>query len=448
MTVSFLAAGDGASDSQGTDAAGAAPPLIISTTLPQTNFFVCYLEPINAGLPWSILVGCALIVYCALASSPSPTRGRRLWRVLLVHAAAGMAGTLAENAWIAGANCSLGRWGWVLLANEVNWVLHEGSTVYYSYIKTKVVLKSPRQEKYLNAFIFALFVAFTGFRLNIGWLRFRDNDLMNNDIRLAHTWAFLVWAVADLVLMVLLVMNAIEFLGRKREGEQEGNFVVVTLLNSSIPRFAVIFVNTILICILNILDTHFPSTRLSNIGKFAWMVRGTYSILLLLDILMTRFLLFAPHPNSSSHHSGRDVGAVSSSALDAAAHQATSTLDRSGTLTHPPMPPLPANLLGKKHISSSVSSIKPGAGAKHYPPPPPPPWTDTTAPSKHTSVASSSSSLHSAATLQRNASFPDVPSAAAPAGENELLRTAAEGMGSRGREADFLEGPRSPPGRW
>ncbi|KAI9322956.1 hypothetical protein DFJ73DRAFT_785589 [Zopfochytrium polystomum] len=197
--------------------------LIINSTLPQTSFDVCWLEPINAGLQWSTLVGCALILYCFSFS----VRGQTLWVVLLVHA---LYNPLA----------------WALAVNEVNWVLHESSTVYYSYVKTMVVIRSGTLKKILKILLILIFAGFVGCRANIGRLRYMYNQLMNDDIELAHNYAFLVWSAADLMLMVLLALNVVDYAKKKIEATKDGIHMVQTLLSSSIPRFAVIFANTII----------------------------------------------------------------------------------------------------------------------------------------------------------------------------------------------------------
>ncbi|KAI9337711.1 hypothetical protein DFJ73DRAFT_950670 [Zopfochytrium polystomum] len=305
-------------DSASSPSPTTAPYLVINSTLPQTRFDVCWLESVNGGQAWSKLVGCALAIYCWSLSSK-----KSLWNVLLVHAVTGMLGTLIEDGWVAAANCGFQRPGvvsaasWMLLANEVNWILHESMTVYYSYIKTKVVIRSPHIDSLLHKALCLLFLFFAGARLNIGRLRYSANLLSDPDIELAHNFAFLIWGLADLVLMVLLVLNVLDYAaGRSRSRSrqsrqhrpttaatttttlQQGEFVLKTLLNSSIPRFAVIFANTLLICLVNFV-AHYADhaaigyLTLQNVSKFAWMVKGSYTTLLLLDILMTRFLLFA-----------------------------------------------------------------------------------------------------------------------------------------------------------
>ncbi|KAI9349310.1 hypothetical protein DFJ73DRAFT_960069 [Zopfochytrium polystomum] len=295
-------------------------------------------------------------------------RGQTLWRVLLVHAAAGFVGTLVETAWIGAVNCGFPAWAWLLAVNEVNWVLHESSplaarekwglfTVYYSYIKTMVVVRSTTLNKVLKVILLVVFAGFVGCRANIGRLRYLENQLMTDDIELAHNYAFMVWGTADLVLMVLLVLNVIDYARKKRESEKDGVFVVQTLLNSSIPRFAVIFLNTI------ITPNPRPHTKtrpllIRNATKFAWMVKGTYPTLLLLDILMTRFLLYAHHASGSAGN------------------------NRSASADINPLAALPDHRSGRSHPGGSSrdgasvilmpAHLTSGAGS----PPPPPPLSD------------------------------------------------------------------------
>ncbi|KAI9325870.1 hypothetical protein DFJ73DRAFT_965508 [Zopfochytrium polystomum] len=306
-----------------------ATTLVISNVLPQTRFDVCWLEPLNGGQQWSKLMGCSLIIY-----SWSFSQRKSLWNVILVHAIGGLLGTLLENVWVAAANCHLmtqkpnstnfepSSFAYILFVNEVNWIAHESTVIIYSYIKTRIVLKNPTVEKVVNYFLGAMFLAYVGLRVNIGWLRYKNNQLMDEDIALAHNYVYIAWLVADAVLMALLFLNVLDHLrqsrpsaaARARHGHighnssstsHQSNVVVKSLLNSSLPRFAVIFFNTAIISILNFLlrnpnlDDSLELT-LKNFSKFTSMVKGTYPTLLLLDILMTRFLLYAKDTANSS----------------------------------------------------------------------------------------------------------------------------------------------------
>ncbi|KAI9326145.1 hypothetical protein DFJ73DRAFT_177437 [Zopfochytrium polystomum] len=170
-------------------------------------------------------------------------------------------------------------------------------------------------------------MGFMAARLNIGRLRYAANRLMDSNIELAHNYAFLIWGSADLILMVLLALNVLEYASQKSNPAlQQGQFVLRTLLNSSIPRFAVIFINTLLICVVNFV-VHYSNhdaidyLTLQNVSKFAWMVKGSYTTLLLLDILMTRFLLYATPsgPAESEPRQSVSVNGVPMEAMDGCA---------------------------------------------------------------------------------------------------------------------------------
>ncbi|KAI9320348.1 hypothetical protein DFJ73DRAFT_803268 [Zopfochytrium polystomum] len=281
--------------------------LVIGGPLAQTRFDVCWLEPLSGGQQWSKLMGCALIIY-----SWSFSQRKSLWTVLLAHAIGGFFGTLIENIWVAGANCryfvpqqDAPYYAWLLLFNEINWIPHESTVILYSYIKTRIVLRNKTIENVVNYFLIAMFIFYVGCRINIGRLRYQHNILMDEDIALAHNYVYIIWILADAVLMVLLFWNVIDHLQKSNALATQTTSVVKTLLNSSLPRFSVILFNTAVIAVLNFvmrnpnLDAGTTLT-LKNFSKFTSMVKGAYPTLLLLDILMTRFLLYAKQSEHTS----------------------------------------------------------------------------------------------------------------------------------------------------
>ncbi|KAI9349319.1 hypothetical protein DFJ73DRAFT_760680 [Zopfochytrium polystomum] len=273
--------------------------LVIGGPLPQVRFDICWLETLGGGPQWCKLIGCALIIYTWLFVPK-----KSLWNVLLAHGLGGLLGTLLEGVWAAAANCRLltpktaSPYAWILLLNETNWIAHEAAVVAYSYIKTSIVLRSPRVRAAVNYFLAATFVLFVALRINIGRLRFQNNNPNGTDVTAAHSPVFALWLAADAVLMYLLARNVHDHIQKKIFADASSYAVVRTLLSSSLPRFAVIFVNNAAIALLHFvalapnLGTQGTLT-VSNFSKFASTVKGTYPVLLLLDILMTRFLLYA-----------------------------------------------------------------------------------------------------------------------------------------------------------
>ncbi|KAI9358008.1 hypothetical protein DFJ73DRAFT_758133 [Zopfochytrium polystomum] len=324
--------------------ASANTTLVISDVLPQTRYDVCWLEPLSGGQQWTKLTGCALILY-----TYSLSQRKSLWTVLLLHAVGGLLGTLIENAWVAAANCGLvspgpggagSRASWVLLANEANWTMHEAAVVAYSFVKTRVVVTGGRARAVLTAGMAGLLAFYVVARFNVGRVRAARNALADAEVAAAHGYVYAVWLVADAVLMGLLAWNVAAHVragrgrgrGRGRRGgvgpglaaaeeegdddgaEEEKSRVVRTLLSSSLPRFAVIFCNTAAIAVLDFAVRRLNDGGaagggdellvLENFQKFTSMVKGAYPTLLLLDILMTRFLLYAKE--SAGESSGGD----------------------------------------------------------------------------------------------------------------------------------------------
>ncbi|KAJ3327843.1 hypothetical protein HDU76_011027, partial [Blyttiomyces sp. JEL0837] len=218
----------------------------------------------------------------------------------LVHAISGFMGELIEDAYIGTVNCELTNpiFAYLLLFNEINWTLHESSTVYYSFIKTRIVIINKTVEKAMEITMIVLFVAFVALRANIARLRFTHNVLMDDDIRTAHSYAYIAWGFADLVVLVLLVWNVLD---QMRNLSNAGGRMVKTLMHSSVPRIGVIFINTLCIVITSYIES--GDTTLQNFSVFLWLVKGTYPIILLLDILMTRFLLY----NISDHEPSKPL---------------------------------------------------------------------------------------------------------------------------------------------
>ncbi|KAJ3214906.1 hypothetical protein HDU67_001055, partial [Dinochytrium kinnereticum] len=276
---------------------------LASVAIPTPSFDQCWMAAIGGGLQWSSLIGCFLIFYCFAFS-----KTEMLWRVLFAHALSGFLGTLMETAFIAAkrdcvplaapAPTPPTSLAYILLLNEINWIVHESTTVWYSYIKTSVIFTSESLRKVFTILMIVLFIAFSTLRVNIGRLRFSENTLNNADIAAAHSYAFLVWGFADLIILFLLVWNVWDHVKRRANAESKG--MIMTLMNSSIPRIAIIFFNTFAIVAIGQLKPPTP-TIINNFNSFLWLVKGSYPMILLLDILMTKSLLISSRDKSSTH---------------------------------------------------------------------------------------------------------------------------------------------------
>ncbi|KAJ3098280.1 hypothetical protein HDU96_011146 [Phlyctochytrium bullatum] len=99
--------------------------------------------------------------------------------------------------------------------------------VYWVFLK--VIFTHDALRKGFGYFMLTLAVVFAALRLNIGRLRFTENSLGSPSIATAHSYAFLVWGVADLVILALLVWNVMDHV-KNRVPQQSKNMVMTLLL--------------------------------------------------------------------------------------------------------------------------------------------------------------------------------------------------------------------------
>eukprot|EP00475_Leptophrys_vorax_P017889 TRINITY_DN24461_c0_g1_i1.p1 TRINITY_DN24461_c0_g1~~TRINITY_DN24461_c0_g1_i1.p1 ORF type:complete len:360 (-),score=80.33 TRINITY_DN24461_c0_g1_i1:115-1194(-) len=256
----------------------------------------CWLTQINTGLNWSQMAGCVLIMYGFLLSATKP-----LWKVLLAHAISGFLGTFLETCFLANKSCNTGTYVAILLGlNEVNWIIHESSTVLYSLIKVAPVMDEFTDDrkvlrKVLQVVFITLFVVFAAFRVDIGVLRVQADSVSGLDITIAHSRAFVVWGIADLIILGLIFKN-LEVAWRK---EQVFALLLKDVLKSSIPRVAIITINTFGIVIVGNLYGQ-NSESLQTYNMLLWMVKGCYPMILLFDLLTTQIML-------KHHHTGKTL---------------------------------------------------------------------------------------------------------------------------------------------
>ncbi|KAI8892673.1 hypothetical protein BC833DRAFT_610989 [Globomyces pollinis-pini] len=199
------------------------------------------------------------------------------------------------------------------MINEVNWIIHEATTVFYSTIKLETVITNQTHKKILQGILGVSFAVFALLRLNIGRLRFSANTTMNNDIAQAHSYAFIIWGFADLIIFILLIKNTLNI----GSGEVAGG-LLVTLLKSSLPRIMILVINTFVIVILGQLSSPL-STAMNNLNSLAWSIKGAYPILLMFDMHTTKDMLLMKQskmtgssemtsaPAKSFHNSQRSV---------------------------------------------------------------------------------------------------------------------------------------------
>ncbi|KAI8618707.1 hypothetical protein BC830DRAFT_901375 [Chytriomyces sp. MP71] len=169
-------------------------------------FEICWMQSINAGLQWSQLVGCFFIFYCFFFAEK-----KTLWYVLIAHSITGFIGVLVETLFSAlrCAGNTNPQVAYLLAFNEINWIIFEASTVIYSFLKTNTIISNQLVRTTTNVFMFCALCVFAGFRMHIGVLRFNENSLMTPSIAEAHSRAFVVWGLTDVIVFVLMLYATI-----------------------------------------------------------------------------------------------------------------------------------------------------------------------------------------------------------------------------------------------
>ncbi|KAJ3170814.1 hypothetical protein HDU87_008698 [Geranomyces variabilis] len=282
------------------------------------SFNACWVIAINTGMNWVQLVGCVLIFYGYIISARVG-----LWNVVLAHGVTGFLGTTLETAFTANMLSGSERNVALLLGfNEINWIAHETLTVYYSLRKTEIALTNNRFRNYLRALMGILALGFAGLRINIGRLRVRDNTTSNSEILEAHSYAFIAWGLADLIIFALLLLKTrrdVKEVADAGMSSQTGG-LLLTLMKSSLLRLTVICVNTLAIIVVGQYTE--PGPALQSFGTFLWMVKGTYPMILLFDIMSTQ----AAIRGHGSLGGGTGSGAKSTVVMEAKPGRETSQL--------------------------------------------------------------------------------------------------------------------------
>ncbi|KAI8611663.1 hypothetical protein BC830DRAFT_1140233, partial [Chytriomyces sp. MP71] len=139
-----------------------------------------------------------------------------------------------------------------------------------------------------NVFMSVAFVIFAALRINIGRLRFAHNRLGDTDIGEAHSYAFIVWGISDLLIFCIMMYATASQMG----GKTGVKSVVGTFIKSSVPRIGIICLNTFAIVVMGQITN--PSPRASNYNTLLWAIKGSYPCILLIDVLVTREMLMPP----------------------------------------------------------------------------------------------------------------------------------------------------------
>jgi hypothetical protein len=225
----------------------------------------------GSGLAWVQSCSCVLVMYAYMISNKKFN-----WKVLFAHAVTGFFGTMIENVFIAKKMCCMNE-NWAILSglNEINWIIHETTTVVYTQVKLETVIMNQRIKTVLRSLMCLLFVGFLIFRIQIGVLRVQYNTTGNSLIGEAHSNAFIFWGLADLIIFGLLIYNAQIEITKHEKSQSASLFAVLT--QSSIPKLFVIVLNTILIVIVGQIRGT-PSQGISNLNTLIWSIKGTYPV--------------------------------------------------------------------------------------------------------------------------------------------------------------------------
>lgn len=205
---------------------------------------------------------------------------------------------------------------YLLGLNEVNWIIHEVTTVLYSYMKAEVIIRNEKIKKVVKAVMFLIFLAFSACRINIGALRVFYSVTGNAAISQAHSYAFICWGLADLIVLGLLISNALSL---QKTSNVASKQTITVLLTSSIPRIAIIIINTLVIVVIGNIPE--PNATTKNMNTLCWMIKGVYPFVLLIDILMTKESLTNIRDNHSQQKSKSvadkgKMGSIHTSAID------------------------------------------------------------------------------------------------------------------------------------
>ncbi|KAI8903171.1 hypothetical protein EDD86DRAFT_278861 [Gorgonomyces haynaldii] len=251
------------------------------------SFATALLWNLNSGSAWVEMVGALMLLYGFVLSNK-----KGLWKVLFVQGITSFLGVYMQNVFQAQLQASNAKgWGMLLAFNEINWILNSGAVIVYSLIKLQPVVQNQLYIRIIQAVIGVLLLGYSVLRVYIGILR-AQIDLADSPLILqAHSYAFIFWALADVVLLALLIYNTV-ILVKKRGLLEESQVLSKTILSSSIPRFLVIILTTFLITIIGQLLVANPTSQaLNDWATVGWMLKGTYPLILLFDMLSTRELL-------------------------------------------------------------------------------------------------------------------------------------------------------------
>jgi hypothetical protein len=166
----------------------------------------------------------------------------KMWQILFVNAFFAFIAQFISNIVYAQECASLDP-AWMphlLFVNELNWCIAEIAILYYSYIKTSVVIKNTSTKYMLTTCMNILFALDFVARIYVGSVKFQEGKDYNDNVLAAQMPAFGIVGFADCIILGLLIVSYTEEFRKNKES----SFSVVskTLLQSSLPRITLIIV--------------------------------------------------------------------------------------------------------------------------------------------------------------------------------------------------------------
>ncbi|KAI8892203.1 hypothetical protein BC833DRAFT_612388 [Globomyces pollinis-pini] len=250
---------------------------MIDTTSSFTATFI-YLATQKGGY-WLLTFASLSVMYCYGISDKS-----MLWKVMLINGLSGLTAiTIQEIYQAKRLCCSTEKWAFLLFINEIFWIIHEITTVMYSLFKVEILLNQER-KRMVRYMMFGLSILYTITRFILGYVRFEEDTLVGTRINQIQSYSYLIWLLADLLLLILLSYSIYLHMNSTHQKTWE---MIVTLSYSSIPRLLIIMLTTLMIVFL----CQSPGSLDSDVLRLAWAIKSGFPFILLLDIHITKDLL-------------------------------------------------------------------------------------------------------------------------------------------------------------
>jgi hypothetical protein len=170
----------------------------------------------------------------------------KMWQILFYNALFGFIAQFFTNLYYAQpcAGYDPTILPYLLLINEFNWWMVEVTTLYYSYMKTSVVVKSAKSRRTLDIIMYIMFALSFISKTYSGVVKFQEGKDLDATVLAAQVPAAVVSALTDSVILVLLIINFAE--ATKNVESRSTMSIMKTLLQSSLPRITVIIMTNLI----------------------------------------------------------------------------------------------------------------------------------------------------------------------------------------------------------